>query len=150
MVSFIIWYPYYILQLTIFTKILYNTALFSDDKLHNAWVFLTRRNFGEIVRTCILSRLILTFQARVTKPRLLLIIDHGAGVQVRKCCERIPYLPDRRGTVVGETLVQQSQVTVVTDCSSIIKLYFNLVKFPNSPIWQTFFFSTKTRCMIYI
>ena len=31
-------------------------------------------------------------------------MDHETGEQVKKHCERIPYLPDRRDTVVGETL----------------------------------------------
>ena len=38
--------------------------------------------------------------------------DNGAGVQARKCCEKIPHLPDHRDTVVGETLPCVSQIQV--------------------------------------
>ena len=36
---------------------------------------MTRRNLGEIVKICILAKLNLTFQAHVTKPCLLLIME---------------------------------------------------------------------------
>ena len=63
-------------------------------------------------------RLNVTFQARVAKPCLLLKMDHGAGVQFKKHCERIPCLPDRRDTVVGKTLHVHVPCVVETSNSS--------------------------------
>ena len=65
---------------------------------------LTRRYFGKIVKKLYIGEIKFDFSCTCTKPYLHLIMDNRAGVQVRKRCERIPHLPDRRDTVVGETL----------------------------------------------
>ena len=64
----------------------------------------------------------MTFQAHVTKPRLFLIMDHGAGVHVRKRCGKIPCLPDHRNTVVRETLPCVAESSNNSDRFAVAKI----------------------------
>ena len=47
---------------------------------------------------------------------------NGAGVQVRKYCERIPRLPDYRDTVVGETLPCVAESSNSSDSFAVANL----------------------------
>ena len=96
-------------------------------------VFLTTRNFGEIVKICILVRLNLMFQLHKTMSTLY----NGARVQVRKHYQRIPCLPDYRNTVVGDTLPCVAESSNNSDWFAVAK-HLSLVNFPNLPICQLF------------
>ena len=63
---------------------------------------MKRRNFGEIIKICLLARLNLMFQVRVTKPRLRLIME--PEYRLESTVIRYHCLPDYRDTVVGDTL----------------------------------------------
>ena len=52
----------------------------------------------------------------------MLTFDNGAGVQVRKHCERIPHLPDHRDTVVGETLPYIAESSNSSDRFAVAKI----------------------------
>ena len=78
---------------------------------------MTRRNFGEIVKICILARLNLTFQSHKTMSTLY----NGAKVQVRKHYQRISCLQDYRNTVVGDTLLCVAESSNSSDRFAVAK-----------------------------
>ena len=97
-----------------------------------------RRHFYEIVNICILTRLNLMFQACVTKPRLLLIMEPEYRLESAV-----------RGYYVYQTVWDTVVIETLPCVAETNKLKFNCTL-----IWrifqfrQTFSFANKTHCMV--